>query len=334
MIIPCPVNFWNYARYPLTWAIIVTNFLIYMIFFADGKESINWVTFFSEQNMTMTGRVYSQYLKDLPEEQREALPAWVNTLKIENVEHYQTFGYWALRDYEFLNQAEKVEVTGDVVALAHWRDQIRDFRNSYFDQLVFRLGLSQVTQNTLAWITYQFSHSGFLHLISNMIYFLIIGAAVEAMIGSMGLILMYLAGGIFAGIFFLMIKSHGGAVPVVGASGSISALIAFYVIFEQRTRIRYAFFVSLMPKHHGYIYLPTLWMFPLFIVSDFAHHFSSVEGLGSGVAYTAHMGGTLFGVAAALILRYGFSLQNHLLREEIFQTEEAAILVPDSPDDF
>ena len=334
MIIPCPVDFWNYAKYPLTWAIIITNLLMFMIFFLDGKDSINWVTFFSEQNMTTTGRVYEQYLKELPEEKKAQLPAWVSTLKIQNTEHYQTFGSWALRDYAFLNQAEKIEVIGDVVALAHWREGIKQFRESYFDQLVFRLGLSQVNKNSLSWITYQFSHSGFLHLISNMIYFLIIGAAVEAMVGSVGLIVLYLLGGIFAGLFFLMIKSHGGAIPVVGASGSISALISFYVVFEQRTRIRYAYFVSLLPKHHGYIYLPTLWMFPLFIISDFAHHLSSVEGLGSGVAYTAHIGGTLFGVVAALILRFGFSMKNNLLHGEIFQSEEAVLIKPGSSNIF
>ncbi len=318
MIIPCPVDFWNYAKYPLTWAILITNLLMFMIFFLDGKDSTSWTTFFSENNLTITGRVYSQYLKDLPEDKKILLPAWVSSLKVDSTEHYQTLGSWALRDYTFLKQAEKIEVVGDIVATSHWRQGIRDFRESYFDQLVFKLGLSQVNKNSLSWITYQFSHSGFLHLISNMIYFLIIGAAVEAMVGSMGLILLYLFGGIFAGLFFLMIKSHGGAVPVVGASGSISALISFYVVFEQRSRIRYAFFISLLPKHHGYIYLPTLWMFPLFIIADFAHHFSSVEGLGSGVAYSAHIGGTLFGVMTALILRFGFSMKNNLLRSEIF----------------
>ncbi len=318
MIIPCPVDFWNYAKYPLTWAILITNLLMFMIFFLDGKDSTSWTTFFSENNLTITGRVYSQYLKDLSEDKKILLPAWVSSLKVDSTEHYQTLGSWALRDYTFLKQAEKIEVVGDIVATSHWRQGIRDFRESYFDQLVFKLGLSQVNKNSLSWITYQFSHSGFLHLISNMIYFLIIGAAVEAMVGSMGLILLYLFGGIFAGLFFLMIKSHGGAVPVVGASGSISALISFYVVFEQRSRIRYAFFISLLPKHHGYIYLPTLWMFPLFIIADFAHHFSSVEGLGSGVAYSAHIGGTLFGVITALILRFGFSMKNNLLRSEIF----------------
>lgn len=319
MIIPCPVDFWNFAKYPLTWTILLTNILMFAIFFLDGKDSTQWTTFFSEQNLTITGHVYSQYLTDLTEDKKILLPSWVSSLKVESTDHYQTLGSWALRDYAFLKQAEKIEVVGDTVATNHWRQGIKEFRDSYFDQLVFKLGLSQVNKKSLSWITYQFSHSGFLHLISNMIYFAIIGAAVEAMVGSMGLILLYLLGGVFAGAFFLMIKSHGGAVPVVGASGSISALISFYVIFEQRTRIRYAYFVSLLPKHHGYIYLPTLWMFPLFIIADFAHHFSSVEGLGAGVAYSAHIGGTLFGVASALILRFGFSKKNNLLRSEIFR---------------
>jgi membrane associated rhomboid family serine protease len=331
MIVPCPVNFWEIKKYPLTWAMIFINCFIFMLFFIDGQDSASWMAFFSDDNMTLTGRIYVQYLHELPIEKRDRLPAWVNSLQPETNYHYQSFGSWALRDSQFLDRAENLEINGDEVQLRQWHEGVLKFKNSYFDQMVFRLGLSQVNQDSLAWITYQFSHSGLMHLLSNMIYFLIIGTAVEAMIGAAGMVILYLAGGIFAGLFFLTIKSHGGAVPMVGASGSISALMSFYVIFEERLRIRFAYFVSLHPKHHGYIYLPTLWMIPLFIIADFSHHFSSIEGMGAGVAYTAHMGGTIFGIGVALVCRYLLPIKNNLLWEEVFTPEEPALIKPQAP---
>ncbi len=318
MIIPCPVNFWEVSRFPLTWGLIFINFFIYVVFFLGVSEKNNWSSFFSEQNMSLTGKVYYQYLLKAPNVEKAKLPEWVRKMKPESDYHYHSLAAWALRDTAFLREAPTVTLDGDAVALKSWQEKISHFKNSYFSQLVFKFGLSQMNKDTLAWVTYQFSHSSLLHLMSNMIYLLIIGTAVEAMLGSSALIGIYIFGGIFAGYMFLSVKSHGGAVPMIGASGSISALMAFYVLFEQRRFIRYVYLVSLHPRHHGNIYLPTLWIIPFFIVSDFAHHFSSVEGLGAGVAYTAHIGGTLFGLALAVVCRYFLAVKNSLLWSEIF----------------
>lgn len=335
MIIPCPVNFWEISRYPLTWGLIFINFFIYVVFFLGVNEKNNWSSFFSEENLSLTGKVYYQYLLKSPEAEKAKLPVWVHTMKPTTNYQYHTLAAWALRDGTFLESASSAKLEGDAVAFKAWQERIYHFKNSYFNQLVFKFGLSQMNSDTLAWVTYQFSHSNFLHLLSNMIYLIIIGTAVEAMLGSGALIALYLVGGVFAGWMFLAIKSHGGAVPMIGASGSISALMAFYVFFEERQYIRYAYLVSLHPRHHGYIFLPALWIIPFFILSDFAHHFSSIEGLGAGVAYTAHIGGTLFGAALAFVCRYVMSIKNSLLWNEVFPPppEPASDLADDFDDD-
>jgi membrane associated rhomboid family serine protease len=321
MIVPCPVNFWELKRYPLTWGLVGINIFIFLVFFLGANEQSNWDSFFSESNLRLTGRIYHEYILK-PETDTKNLPPWITTMTPTTETHFQSLAAWALRDSTFLEVSDDIKVSGDDVAIKLWKDGIYKFKNSYYEQMVFKLGLSRMNKDSLAWITYQFSHSGFIHLLSNMIYLVIIGTAVEAMIGSFGLVLLYFVGGIFAGMMFLFIKSHGGAIPMIGASGSISALMAFYILFEARRNIRYVYLISLHPRHNGYIYLPTLWMIPLFVISDFANHFSSVEGLGAGVAYSAHMGGTLFGASLALVCKYVFKTQNSLVYGEFFPPQE------------
>jgi membrane associated rhomboid family serine protease len=336
MIVPCPVNFWEVSKYPLTWGLIFINFFIYVVFFLGAADSSKWNSFFDDENLNLTGRIYHQYLQAAEPRVVEKLPEWIQTMKPTTAYHYQSLAAWALRDSSFLNQAENLSLDGDIVAIKSWQDEIHRFKNSYFDQAVFKLGLSQVNRNSLSWVTYQFSHSSLVHLLSNMIYLLIIGTAVEAMVGAGALIFLYLIGGVFAGFMFLFIKSHGGAIPMIGASGSVSALMAFYVLFEQRKNIRYIFLVSFHHKHHGNIYLPALWIIPLFMISDFSNHFSSIEGLGAGVAYSAHIGGTLFGAALALICRYMIPIKNTLLWHEFFPPAEPVLepLAENTDDEF
>lgn len=125
----------------------------------------------------------------------------------------------------------------------------------------------------------------------------------EVLVGSWALLFIYLLGGLAGGWGFLFLDPQG-TVPMVGASASISALLAFYCFAELRTRVRFVYFVSPIPGHWGPIYLPTLLIIPLFLVSDLANLWSTPEGLGSGVAYAAHLGGAVAGAFIALFYRF------------------------------
>jgi len=80
--------------------------------------------------------------------------------------------------------------------------------------------------------------------------------------------------------------------------------LAFYCIAEPRLRVRFAYFISPVQGHFGFIYLPTLLIAPLFLLSDFGSLLATPEGLGGGVAYSAHIGGTLIGSILAITWRY------------------------------
>ncbi|WP_413569884.1 rhomboid family intramembrane serine protease [Bdellovibrio sp. HCB117] len=303
MIFPAPEDFRSYTRYPLTITLVVLNVFIFLLIFSGAPNSVSSASLLQKDGLTLTGRLYYQYLQTLPAELLYEKPAWVHEVTSNNVEQLGVLGAYALRDARYLATAETWAYKGDEIQINQWRSDIQEFRKKYQEQLLFRFGLSSYEKGALSWVTYQFSHSNWIHLISNLAFLAVIGIAVEALVGSGALLFLYMLGGIAGGAGFLFSEAHG-TVPMVGASASISALLAFYCVAETRKRIRYLYFVSPMPGHYGPIYLPTLLIIPLFLLVDLANFWSTPEGLGGGVAYAAHLGGTFLGVFVALLYRW------------------------------
>ena len=303
MIIPYPQDIRKWQNYPLTWTLGLLNVFIFILIFSGTTDTFTGQKLLQAESLRVTGRLYYQYLND-PEQKslKESAPTWIQETQLANDEQMEVLGVYALRDKLFLSVAEQRSFQGDAIRIEAWREDLVSFKKYYFSQILFLFGLSSVEQSPLAWITYQFSHSGWMHLLSNLIFLLVMGAAVEALAGSLALISVYMVGGIFGGWAFLFMNSHG-AVPMVGASAAVSALLAFYAVAERRSRVRYIYFVSPLPHQNGYIYLPTLLIVPLFLAVDFASLMATPAGMGSGVAYAAHIGGTIAGMTMGLLSR-------------------------------
>lgn len=304
MILPSPADIREYTRYPLTITLVFLNIFIFILIFSGNQSSLSSSSLLQEEGLTLSGRLYYQYLKEVPAKTLFEKPEWTHNMRPDNSEQMGVLGAYALRDADFLKVAEKISYRGDDIAIATWKKDIRDFRKQYQEQLLFRFGLSSMEKGPLSWLTYQFSHSNWVHLFSNLMFLVVIGAAVESLAGSSVLLIVYVIGGMAGGLGFLL-SQGAGTVPMVGASASISALLAFYCVAEVRQRVRYFYFVSPMPGHHGFIYLPTFMIFPLFLLVDLANLWSTPEGLGSGVAYAAHLGGTVFGLIGGYAYRVG-----------------------------
>ncbi len=303
MIFPCPQDIKKYQNFPLTITLVVLNVFIFILIFSGGTSSdIHSAEILKQESLHTTGRLYYQYMQSLSAEQSEHIPQWLRELKFENKDQMTVLGGFALRDAVFLDKAEALEYSGDVVQISQWRKDLSEFRKDYQSQLLFRFGLSSADKGIWVWLTYQFSHSNWMHLFSNLVFLVLMGAAVEALVGSPILLLVYLVGGVTGGLGFLLSDSHG-VIPMVGASASISALMGFYVVAEMRARIRYLYFVSPAPGHYGSIYLPTWLIIPLFLLVDLASLWATPEGLGGGVAYAAHLGGAFGGILMGLVVR-------------------------------
>jgi membrane associated rhomboid family serine protease len=295
MIVPWLRGFLSHQQAPITWAIIIMNIFIFMS--VGDRQASEVHEFFSKNNrFEMTAKLYYQYKfgkHELPPEQELAV-----------------LGAQALRDVHFIQNAEKLHFHGDELAIKEWKMEIAQLRESLENRSTSVFGLRSDTRAPLTLITYQFMHAGFVHLLSNMLMLLIFAAALEKLAGSFLVLAVYLFGGAAGALGFIWLGETSLA-PMVGASGSLSAIMAFYALAERRKRISFFYFLSPIEGYYGWLWLPTWMIFPLSFISDFAAYLGTAAEIGSGVAYTAHIGGMIFGVL------FGFAYRQIILSAQI-----------------
>jgi membrane associated rhomboid family serine protease len=142
-----------------------------------------------------------------------------------------------------------------------------------------------------------FLHGGFAHLFGNMLFLWIYGDNVEHRLGSVRYVLWYLATGACATLFHGLFDSDS-RLPLVGASGAISGVLGFYFVWFPRNLVRV--WVLLFPFFMNVVHLPARLVLGFYLVLDNIFPFLLTRGAqGAGVAYGAHIGGFLAGLAVA-----------------------------------
>jgi membrane associated rhomboid family serine protease len=148
--------------------------------------------------------------------------------------------------------------------------------------------------------TSMFTHdpSNLLHIGGNMLYLWIFGDNVEDAMGHFRYLAFYLVGGVAAAAAMTIIDPMS-TVPMVGASGAISAVLAAYVFLYPRSPI-----TVLNPIFLLWFFFGLFLTFPAWLVIGLFFLYNLVDALSAqaqgGVAYMAHVGGFVFG---ALIFR-------------------------------
>jgi rhomboid family protein len=146
--------------------------------------------------------------------------------------------------------------------------------------------------------TSMFMHGSFLHIAGNMLFLWIFGNNVEDSMGPVRFILFYLLGGIAALALQVAVGPNSTA-PTVGASGAIAGVLGGYILLYPRARVLtlviIIFFVTV-------IELPATVLLGLWFVIQALYGAVNLTdptgSAGGGVAYFAHIGGFIFGLAA------------------------------------
>jgi len=144
-------------------------------------------------------------------------------------------------------------------------------------------------------LTSMFMHGSILHLAGNMLFLWIFGNNVEDAMGRAKFLAFYLLGGI-AALALQTLVGPGTAVPTVGASGAIAAVLGGYVLLYPRARVVTVIFLVIF---FTVLELPALVVLGLWFVQQAvfgATNLTDPTGGGGGVAYFAHIGGFLFGL--------------------------------------
>jgi membrane associated rhomboid family serine protease len=169
-----------------------------------------------------------------------------------------------------------------------------------FGLVPVRLGLARGAEpawGAITLLTSIFLHGSLLHVAGNMLYLYIFGAAVEERMGHARYFWFYLASGTVAGAATVWMAPRS-PVPVVGASGAIAGVLGAYFIFYPRGRI-----LTLLPVliFVEFVEVPAVLYLLLWFAAQLWGGMAAraAGGTASGVAWWAHVGGFLFGVAAA-----------------------------------
>ena len=148
----------------------------------------------------------------------------------------------------------------------------------------------------LTLFTSMFLHGGWMHLLGNMLFLWLAGGSLEDRWGRLLFLLFYLASGVVAALIHGAIAPHK-TLPMVGASGAIAGLMGAFLIRLARTRIRFFYWFLVV---RGTFAMPAFVALPLWLLQQFA---MARSGAGGGVAVWAHIGGFVFGVLFALVVR-------------------------------
>ena len=141
-------------------------------------------------------------------------------------------------------------------------------------------------------------HGGVLHIVFNVIVLLFIGRQLEAPLGAKAMAVLLLAGA-YGGALAQFLADPQSAVPMIGASGAISALIAVYALIISRSQ---ASAIGPIPGH----WVRALWLAAAWIGLQLLLGFAGGGGFGA-VAIWAHVGGFLAGLLLARpLLRWRF----------------------------
>jgi membrane associated rhomboid family serine protease len=142
-----------------------------------------------------------------------------------------------------------------------------------------------------------FIHGGWLHLGGNMLFLWIFGNNVEDRMGPLPYLVFYLAAGLVA-TYAQVLTDTSSTIPQVGASGAIAGVLGAYLLLFPHARVLTLvifFFITMVE-------LPAVVVLGIWFVLQ---AFQGVGALGAnatgGVAWFAHIGGFVFGLAVAFL---------------------------------
>jgi len=153
---------------------------------------------------------------------------------------------------------------------------------------------------TVTIVTSMFLHGGFLHLAGNLLYLWIFADNVEDALGHLRFLVFYLLCGVGAAAAQVL-PDPDSVIPMVGASGAISGVLAAYLLMFPHARvlvvIPFGFILQVLKLRA--VTVLGFW-FLLQLLSSLATAQDS-----GGVAFRAHIGGFVAGLALLPLLRPG-----------------------------
>jgi len=153
--------------------------------------------------------------------------------------------------------------------------------------------------------TAMFLHGGLAHLLGNMLFLWIFGDNVEDALGHFRFLVFYLVAGTGATLLQAFL-SPSSTIPNLGASGAIAGVLGAYLVYFPRARIVTViplFILFPLVEIPAFLYLLGWFALQFWMGSAQLTHAGRAAASQGGVAFWAHVGGFVLGVAWALSYR-------------------------------
>lgn len=150
----------------------------------------------------------------------------------------------------------------------------------------------------LTLITSMFMHGGWLHLAGNMLFLWVFGDNVEHRVGALRYVIFYLVAGVIGSLAQIAVNPDS-PIPTLGASGAISGVLGAYLVMFPGNRVTVFLFriVTQVPA------IVAIGLWAALQLFNGIGAFAVTEETAGGVAYMAHIGGFVAGLAAGLLFR-------------------------------
>lgn len=295
---------WRNPPY-VTLILILINSVIFILYQTNDTEKFN--------------EAYNYYTDSkLPEFE---IPQYINYLKKnshikeaskikevlydKNTDHnnLQMIIFDMLADGGFKKALEQNKIiTPDNKKFAQWK-QLRDIFSLKLNAIPgYHFALFASEPKYLSFLTFQFLHADWSHLIGNMIFLFIFGFVLESALNRPMYLISYLLAGVGSGFFYVFLDPNSAA-ATIGASGSISGLVGMYTVIFAFRKIRFFYYILF---YFNYVKAPAIILLPLWLIYELSLQFWGPANINN----IAHIGGLLTGVVIAFIIKHFTKLVN------------------------
>jgi membrane associated rhomboid family serine protease len=164
--------------------------------------------------------------------------------------------------------------------------------------IVHRYAFYPAHPTATSYITANFLHAGFLHIIGNMWFLWLAGFILEDTWGRIIYPIFYLLVGVAALMVHAWTNS-GSYVATIGASGAVAGLMGAFLTRFPNMKIEMIWILGIFRSYR--FKASAYWLLPAWVLMEILY--GSVFGSASGVAHWAHVGGFAFGAVVGLGIR-------------------------------
>jgi membrane associated rhomboid family serine protease len=219
----------------------------------------------------------------------------------------------------------KMRLMEDPAQLQNEMDSLeQQYAELEHDSILSRYAFVPAHPQPAAYITANFLHGGWMHIIGNMWFLWLAGAILEDTWGRVIYPIFYFLAGAMALQFYAW-ASPGSTVPTLGASGAVAALMGAFLVRFPKTKIEMLWLFGFGFRSYRF-WARAYWLLPIWLLMEVFS--GALFGSSSGVAHWAHVGGFVFGAVAAVGLRYSGleHVANQAIEAKVSWTAEPAIV--------